>query len=477
MSAIITYPTFNPSMLKSTHATIFVASSSATTRQKMSADYVCTGTADDVFFNAAILARDHVKIEAVGSPFNLASHIAILNQHIAIDFNRALVNFPDIGFPNGAMAVSVGYGSGVTITAGWSSGAPTFTLPNALNIPLYGWSNGAGLYLSPQSGAALPTGYSASTQYFVVNLNVPNQTFQLSLTQGGSPVVATGAGNGNLTIAYAFFTYNSSTNILTVTGTNPPVFPDSSIVGVDSVGGTLPNGLPGVPTMLYTKRVSGNTYALWKDPYFGQQATASNAGSGPLSIIPYTLSSEVTGMQLELDVGGNNNGIFLTNTQNNTEVHNVQTFQGFQPMLVGGGDNANIHDNYFYYPYGNGINLVGNRVGTRVRNNVVAWGTYNGIHAVAAGVGDLIDGNYATSNVLSGIQMSGTCTRFRVTGNLVENNSQPGTSLGIGVTPCYEIAIDPGLTSGVVSDNQILVGSGSLGSIGYGGSGVVIRNP
>lgn len=72
-----------------------------------------------------------------------------------------------------------------------------FTTTNATNvidIVAHNYSDGDVVTLS-NSGGALPSGYSALTNYYVVNSTA--DTFQLSLTSGGSAVTISGDGTGN----------------------------------------------------------------------------------------------------------------------------------------------------------------------------------------------------------------------------------------------------------------------------------------
>jgi hypothetical protein len=67
---------------------------------------------------------------------------------------------------------------------------------NTFTIPLHGFNNGN--HLTFQSSGILPAGMLADTLYYVVNSSA--NTFQISLTIGGSPIVLTDVGTGVHTV-------------------------------------------------------------------------------------------------------------------------------------------------------------------------------------------------------------------------------------------------------------------------------------
>jgi hypothetical protein len=87
-----------------------------------------------------------------------------------------------------------------------------------------GWyfGNGTPVILS---GGSLPAGFTAGTQYFVVNVNVGAGTFQLSATSGGAAINSTSTGSGTVKSAGYAQVANSVLNIGVecngTTGTQP----------------------------------------------------------------------------------------------------------------------------------------------------------------------------------------------------------------------------------------------------------------
>ena len=94
-----------------------------------------------------------------------------------------------------------------TVTA--TSASPCVFTVTAGTVP----SNGNSGLLSVGSGGALPTGFTATTTYFVVN--VSGSTFQLSLTSGGAGV------NSSSTGTAPFYYHTGSTANFAIASTSP----------------------------------------------------------------------------------------------------------------------------------------------------------------------------------------------------------------------------------------------------------------
>lgn len=64
---------------------------------------------------------------------------------------------------------------------------------NVVYVPSIGFSNGQNVRFYAQ---ALPSGISGNTSYFVISVNSTNDSFQISLTSGGSAVTISADGHG-----------------------------------------------------------------------------------------------------------------------------------------------------------------------------------------------------------------------------------------------------------------------------------------
>lgn len=88
------------------------------------------------------------------------------------------------------------------INASLTPAAKTATIANATDI----WTSAAHGFTVDQkvrltnSGGALPAGFLAFTDYWVIAGNLAANTFQLSATKGGATVNATGDGTGTHTV-------------------------------------------------------------------------------------------------------------------------------------------------------------------------------------------------------------------------------------------------------------------------------------
>jgi hypothetical protein len=98
--------------------------------------------------------------------------------------------------------------------------AQTFTATNGtpaiFTVPGSAYANGTAVALS---GASLPTGFSASTVYYVVSSS--GSTFELSATHGGSAINSSSTGSGTVTPAVLRYLEVVTT---TVSGFNPATF-------------------------------------------------------------------------------------------------------------------------------------------------------------------------------------------------------------------------------------------------------------
>ena len=106
----------------------------------------------------------------------------------------------------------------------------------------------------------LPTGISAATDYYVIN--VSGSTFQVSATYGGSAVTLSSSGSGTLQvrnlvvvtgIVGANYVFTVTSSVLTAPYHN---FANGNIVNVSNTGGSLPSPLVAA-TNYYVINVSG----------------------------------------------------------------------------------------------------------------------------------------------------------------------------------------------------------------------------
>jgi hypothetical protein len=115
-----------------------------------------------------------------------------------------MANSPNFSVtPNAASKVNLWTGSPdvstVYIQNNMSQISVTVTADNSTDVITsagHGLSNGDLVFIA--SSSALPSGLTASTDYYVVN--VTTDTFQLSLTSGGSPATFTTDGTGTITV-------------------------------------------------------------------------------------------------------------------------------------------------------------------------------------------------------------------------------------------------------------------------------------
>lgn len=105
--------------------------------------------------------------------------------------------------PAGTTCVAIGYWDDATAGTfkGWSplNGGTVFPFyatnaGDVFNVDGHGYSNGDQVYFHAVYGSSLPTGVSAGTRYYIIS--VSGDTFQVSLTSGGSAVVLTSDGAG-----------------------------------------------------------------------------------------------------------------------------------------------------------------------------------------------------------------------------------------------------------------------------------------
>jgi len=110
---------------------------------------------------------------------------------------------PVFDVPAATTVVAVGYWDDVSAGEfkGWSplNGGTVFPFyaqnaGDVFSVDAHGYSNGDQVYFHAVTGSSLPTGVSAGTRYYIIG--VSGDTFQVSLTSGGSAVVLTSDGAG-----------------------------------------------------------------------------------------------------------------------------------------------------------------------------------------------------------------------------------------------------------------------------------------
>jgi len=174
----------------------------------------------------------------------------------------------------------------------------------------HGKTNGIAFTLATTNGVTtpgtLPTGFNATTTYYVVNAT--KYTYQLALTPGGTPVT----GSGGSGICYSFvasfsrpFTYDSGSQTFTLPGPAHGYVVDD-VITMATVGGTLPPGTPGYNATIgyYVVAVTGGangTVQLSGTKGGAVIATTSGNGSGSNWVRrPYKIIDDQSGCGLYL---------------------------------------------------------------------------------------------------------------------------------------------------------------------------------
>jgi len=116
-----------------------------------------------------------------------ASLFAAIGTNFGVGDGSTTFNIPDL-----RGRVPVGKNSAITI------GTATITIaaPGVVTATSHGLANGFKVYFT--TTGALPTGITASTEYFVVNATT--STFQISATFGGTAITTTGTQSGTHTL-------------------------------------------------------------------------------------------------------------------------------------------------------------------------------------------------------------------------------------------------------------------------------------
>lgn len=126
---------------------------------------------------------------------NAFSHTALLIANKTIDYTQLYIELlsSSASFTASQTAKeSVDNGSTATVTM-------TIASPGVITHTAHGKSNGQPVVLT--TTGALPTGFTAGTWYYIVN--VTTNTYQLSATVGGSGINTTGSQSGTHTARYS----------------------------------------------------------------------------------------------------------------------------------------------------------------------------------------------------------------------------------------------------------------------------------
>lgn len=446
---------------ESPQSVVYVAGSNATAAQKAASAYVCDGTDDDVQIKQAAYALPSTggKVGCVGD-FYITDQINILGNNVTLDFSASgSVNLTGslgstslVAAASKCFAFGRGAGSSCNVSIGTASVA-VFQLTEE-----YAFDNDAPVYVG--AATTLATGLSQTTQYYVINKNADAGTFSVSLTVGGAAVTISNTGSGQHYVVYAFYSYDFTTNILTVLGTSPPVFSTGMAVGLNVKGtSTTPSGLTVLPQVYYLSRIgTTNTYNPYTDPLFQVPAVATGNGTGNLLIIvPVTRDCEVIGVNLIMSsasaTAGNAGGKHSRNSMDCT----------FRKCKVTGGRW--------------GIRWSG--YGNRVIRGWFSSQSKSGIACGTSGSNILIDGVTIIGSGEAGITSNGlTSTNLQVVNNTITLCQKQGIILnGISAVVSgnnvignnttvagYDIDVSA-VAAAVVMPNTIVAGPNSIAAI------------
>lgn len=427
--------------------TLTVAASNATAHQKAMADFVCTGTNDDLIINAALSSLPAGGgVVALYGTFNITQAILIHSAFAVLDLYNAFISVPGSFAPSAECAIMVGAQHGFTATRSIVGGVATFT--NSIGTAL---TNGDALYMALESTGSLPTGFSANTQYFVVNytpVSFGNCSFQLALTPGGSPIASASAGTGTLNFADAFATYNSSTNIMTVAGASPPQLSAATpFILFSSAAGDNPTGMSlNVP--YFPRPLGSNTYSLWNDAAFTSQVTAStNGNANGFTIMICMQGCQIRGGQFNVAAGAQFGTVGILRTARTA----------LNPIVR---DTTWTVDPSMSQP-----TIVINAIGAKCEDNLIIggnWGVF------------FNQGTYSTlarctiTGALGGVKLGASLSPF--CGNIIEHNQ---------IQRCNQQAVSilTGATGVVVGENVLsnnCIGATGSANILNAGTGTII---
>lgn len=231
---------------------------------------------------AGVLSTNYVDLETQrrslgeGEPVFLALNV---NTSLASATANVLVDVELLGMPYPLAGAILTFADTAINT-----GTDVFTVP--------GHGLRAGMVGQFTTATTLPTGISASTNYYVVNPTT--DTFQVSATPGGSAVNITAAGTGphtyTLTPSLAFVDANVTTGTDQIAITDHQFAP-GTLCTVANVGGALPTGLA-ASTHYYVHVVNANAIKLSTTPAGTPVDITAAAGGGAhiLTWVPQILA-------------------------------------------------------------------------------------------------------------------------------------------------------------------------------------------
>ncbi len=195
-------------------------------------------------------------------------------------------------------AVNAAAGTAVNITAAgsgvhtltWTSAFTTTHAAETIQITAHGLQTGDGPFQLTNSGGALPAGYSALTDYWVVKVDDDNLKLAASYANAvaASPTIVAISGDGTGTHT---MTRTCDTGVVSTVG-DEMVFWNHRLMSGDgpftiAAGTTLPTGLSASPTQYWAVRTSADAIGFATTRALARAGTKVNltgVGSGTMTL-------------------------------------------------------------------------------------------------------------------------------------------------------------------------------------------------